>query len=200
MIIELNIEEVEGKFEDVARSITDPAPEWLPKALAHFGQGIGVDTSKVVGDFDRIIQNMQDATKVLETWLPLFGAKRWGLQCPEDVLVVIGALPGLKAELDRLKRKGVGRRPDVQREVCAAVIIEAWRIIHGKVQARSDGVYEACREYWAACGGPEVGATDDIGNWRRTVELAVATNHEWIAKVLVGLRNFHRMGPVRNST
>jgi hypothetical protein len=34
----------EGDYEGVAHSIADPVPEWLPLALAHFGQWIGGDT------------------------------------------------------------------------------------------------------------------------------------------------------------
>ena len=60
----------EGDFDGVARSIADPAPEWLPIALAHFSQWIGGDTSDA-RVFD-ILDQLQRATKVLEQCLPAF--------------------------------------------------------------------------------------------------------------------------------
>jgi hypothetical protein len=103
-------------------------------------------------------------------------------ECPPSVKMVLDGLPGLKAELDTLSRKGVGRSPNVQREVCAAVIMEAWRIVHSKVEARSDRLYEACNRYWTECGGAPVG---DIDNWRRTVERALKADHKWIRDQLM---------------
>ena len=119
----------EGDFDGVARSIADPAPEWLPIALAHFGQWICGDTSDA-RVFD-ILDQLQRATKVLEQCLPAFTHMAFNVKCPEAVKMVLSGLPGLKAELERLNQQRIGRMPDAQRQFCAAVIIEAWQCIHG---------------------------------------------------------------------
>jgi hypothetical protein len=67
-------------------------------------------------------------------------------------------------------RRG-GPRPNLQRWACAGVVAEAWEIIHGKAAPRSFRLYEACNEYWIACGGEDRG--EDIENWRRDVERGV---------------------------
>ena len=70
--------------------------------------------------------------------------------------------------------------------ICAEVIVEAWKLIHGKAEPRSEKVYEACEEYWQACGGP----ASDLNNWRRHVEKASAKNaNPWIREVLIQRRD-----------
>jgi len=101
------------------------------------------------------------------------------------------ALPLVKKDLDRLAKKRIGRRPEVQREICAAVAVEAWKLLHGKAKPRSDEFLEACRDYWRACGGKQIGEWDLLENWRRPVERALATNHLWIKDVLLAVQNAH---------
>jgi hypothetical protein len=173
----------EGDYERVAHSIADPVPEWLPLALAHFGQWIGGDTSDV-RLFD-ILEQLQRATDVLERCLPIFTHMAFNVQCPEAVKMVLSGLPGLKAELERLNQRRIGRKPDAQRQMCAAVIIEAWRLVHGKVERRSEKLYRACGEYWWVCGGNEIGATDDLENWRWTVDQALKWDWGWLNERLV---------------
>ncbi len=99
----------EGDFDGVARAIADPAPEWLPIALAHFSQWIGGDSSDV-RLFDTLDQ-LQRATTVLEQCLPAFTHMAFNAKCPETVKMVLSGLPGLKAELERLDHRGVAESP-----------------------------------------------------------------------------------------
>src|SRR5262249_190387 len=98
----------------------------------------------------------------------------------EHVALMFYALPLLKKDLDGLTKKGVGRRADVQREVCAAVVLEGWKIIHGKAEPHSNDLRQACSDYWQACGA----SPDDRDNWRRHIERALTVDHSWISGAL----------------
>ena len=150
----------------------------LPWALAHYAVWIdGDDASDFGPEVKKRIEQMQEAVRVLENSLPIWQHLPFDVECPPAVKTMLEALPGLKEELGRLGRLGrrLGRQPDLQREVCATVIVEAWRLIHGKVEARSERLYEACNQYWTECVGAPLG---DIENWRRTVERAIKS--EWL--------------------
>jgi hypothetical protein len=171
----------DGDFEGVARSIADPAPEWLPIALAHFGQWIGGDNVRLFDILDQLLR----ATEVMERCLPTFTHMALNVECPEPVKMVLSGLPGLKAELEKINQRRIGRKPDAQRQFCAAVIIEAWELLHGKTQSRSEKLYGACSEYWRVCGGKEIDSTDDTENWRWTVKQALNWNWGWLNEHLV---------------
>jgi hypothetical protein len=196
----------EGDFEAVARSVCVDPPQWLPVALAHYAVWIGDATKGLRSEFDKRIRQMQEAVRVLKNSLPMWEHSVFNAECPPAVRMVLDGLPGLKAELTRLERKGVGRPPDVQREVCAAIVIEAWRIIHGKVEARSEQLYRACNRYWTECGGAPLSPTSDIENWRHTVEQALKSDHSWIRDQLAWISStkwteFEPLdATVRNST
>jgi hypothetical protein len=181
------------KFADVARSIAkgDP-PKWLILGLTQFSGGIG---SKVSDEdrrlFETQIKRMHGGADTLIKWLPIWGNLPYGIQYPEDVAVVLDALPRIKKDLDRLGRKQIGRTPDTQREICAAVVLEAWKIIHSRPEPRSRHLLEACRDYWRACGGEQIGDWDEPENWRRTVKRALETDHSWINLVLLAAQNEH---------
>lgn len=172
----------EGPFEAVARTICgDPVPQWLPVALGHYAVWIdGDDASDLRPEVKKRLEQMQEAIRVLENSLPIWEHMPFEIKCPPAVKTILEALPGLKAEIAKLNRPYIGRRPDAQREICAAVIIEAWRIVHGRVEARSERLYEACNQYWTECGGAPVGPKGDIENWRRTVDRAIKSDHQWI--------------------
>ena len=68
----------------------------------------------------------------------------------------------------------------VERQVCAAIVVEAWTLIHGKAQPRSDWLYRACNEYWQACGHEYRSE-----GWRRDVEDAINNPQEWVRDVLI---------------
>jgi|SRR5262245_2041942 len=159
------------KFDDVVRTIAKGTPpEWLVPALEHFSDGIGEDTSDI--DLHTRIERMQKATHALMMGLPIFQHLPYGIKCPKDVAVVLDALPRIKRYLDLASRKLIGRPPDAQRLVCAAVVARAWKIIHGKPEPRSDKLLGACSDYWRACGGEQIGNEDDLENWRRPVQRA----------------------------
>jgi hypothetical protein len=174
----------EGDFVGVAHIICADVPQWLPVALAHYAVWLGVATKQLQPEFNKRIQQMQEAVRVLKNSLPMWENLGFNVECPHSVKLVLDGLPGLKEELDKLSRKRVGRPPDVQREVCAAVIMEAWRIIHGRVEARSDQLYRACNQYWTECGGAPTGPNGDIERWRWTVEQALTSDHSWIREQL----------------
>jgi len=178
------------KFNGVARSIAkgDP-PKWLVAGLTHFSNGIGSDTSDI--DIYLMIERMQGATDTLIKWLPTYKHLGFGLPCPEEVAIALKVLPSIKEDLDRLAKKPIGRTPDAQRDVCAAVVARAWKIIHGKAGPRSRHLQEACTEYWQACGGKQIGDYDNPENWRRPIERALTADHDWVEELLRAVRNEH---------
>ena len=177
-------------FNVVARTIAKRAPpEWLVPALERFSDGIGKDASDV--PFHSIIEQMQRATDVLIRWLPAWGKLPYGTECPKHVAMALAALPRIKKDLDLASRKLIGRRPDAQRLVCAAVIARAWKIIHGKPEPRSEKLLQACVDYWRACGGEQIGGTDDIENWKRHVQRALKADYSWVERVLLTVQNSH---------
>jgi hypothetical protein len=177
---------VDTAFIPVARIIAKgEPPPWLLIGLNHFGSYIASDTSDKRKLFQNAVEQMDRAAEVLLRWLPFYyQSMGYGAQCPDEVTVVLASLPRIKKDLELLSRKRTGRRPDVRREICAAVIIEAWKLIHGKAEPRSQQLEQACKDYWGVCGGAEIGATDDPENWRRPIERALATDHEWVRAIL----------------
>jgi hypothetical protein len=106
------------------------------------------------------------------------------------VTFVLEALPRIKRDLDRLNKQGLGRPPNVRREVCAAVVVEAWRLLRGKAEPRSGETEQACKDYWQACDGGEIeDRENDRENWRRDIKRALTTDHQWIRKILLAVQN-----------
>jgi hypothetical protein len=100
-----------------------------------------------------------------------------------DAATAIAALTEIKNSLDRLVNqpgRGGGPRPYVQRKVCAAVVVEAWALLRGKAQPRSPKLYNACNEYWQACGHKYRSES-----WRKDVEDAISEPQEWVRDVLI---------------
>jgi len=183
--------QVDGRFDGVARLIAkgDP-PHWLTVGLQHFSDGIGVEfTGDDRRSFEKTVEQMQASIDYLMKKLPMYVLAAYGEECPEPVTLALYVLPKLRAELDLLPEDGTGRRPDHQREICAAVVLESWKLIHGKAQPYSDKFLEACRDYWLACGGPEIGEWNELRNWRRPIKHALATDYSNIRDVLTGLQN-----------
>jgi hypothetical protein len=140
--------------------------------------------------FKNAIERMHDAADVLLKWLPIYQHPGFGLQCPDDVTFVLEALPRIKRDLDRLNKQGLGRPPNVRREVCAAVVVEAWRLLRGKAEPRSGETEQACKDYWQACDGGEIeDRENDRENWRRDIKRALTTDHQWIRKILLAVQN-----------
>jgi hypothetical protein len=172
------------RFAGVARIIAkDEAPEWLVLGLRQFA--LGSATPAEDRELKMILARLYDAAGHLIKWLPLYSHLPWGMQCPADVTTALDVLPRIKKDLARVvHQKRQGRRPNVPRRVCAAVVVEAWKLLHGKAEPRSQELQRACEEYWRACTGDTRG---DAENWRRDAEQAVDSNNEWIRKVLVRL-------------
>jgi hypothetical protein len=181
-------------FADVARKIAHgKAPDWLMVGLEHFSDFVGTKRSTAEDDkrFLDLLHRMHDAADFLIKNLPFYECLPAGLKMPDDVIIALDVLPRIKADLARSQKRSRsgGPRPNVPRWVCAAVVVEAWKLIHGEVEPRSIALAEACNEYWQACGGEHRGK--DIENWRRDIEQAVSDNQEWIRTVLVAVRNSH---------
>ena len=164
---------VRPSFIEAARLIGgDPPPEWLVIGLEHFS----VDTEKD-GGFDGIVQQTKDAADTLLKYLPAFQHLPFGLPCPPDVAVVLDSLERLKPDLDRLRGttgRPNHRPPDVRRQMCADVVVEAWKLVHGEAKPYSEKLYDACTAYWRACGGREIGEANNPRVWERNVLAAVA--------------------------
>jgi hypothetical protein len=183
------------RFVSVARIVAKgkAAPEWLAIGLEHFSGFVGGGRvpSKEYEQYEKIIERMHDAADKLIKFLPIYANLPAGIQCPSDVATALDVLPRIKKDLARAlqNQRSGGPRPNVQRWVCAAVVVETWRLVRGKPEPRSQYLLEACNEYWRACGGKSRGS--DIENWRRDAERAIIDNHEWIRKTLTTLKAVH---------
>jgi hypothetical protein len=180
-------------FASVARIITkdEAAFDWIADGLQHFSDGIGppntVRRDVSHEDYRRIIGEMLAASDTLMKYLPAFQFLPYGLKCPDEVAVMLALLPKVKALLQKANPPPrTGRRPQIRREICAQVIVELWRLTHGKAQPRSNHLLEACSEYWRVCGNGDSG---DIDNWRRDAEAAAGSDDEWIYNVLIAVQN-----------
>jgi hypothetical protein len=151
------------------------------KGLEYFKLFIETEPSdRELRRFDRKrIEEMNRACDVLLRWLPAFNATVLG-EKPE-VEIILKALRPIKIELQRLSKKRKGNRPYAQREVCAAVILEAWTLIRGNAKHRSAEFEQACSDYWRACGG------DGSENWRETIDRALLNDHVWVRRYLSAL-------------
>src|SRR5262245_14199328 len=158
-----------NRFADVARNVAkgDP-PEWLLQGLAQFSD-IGAGPAD---EYQYAIERMAKATDELLKFLPAFRNLPYGLKGDAVVASLLQELLWLKGSLARISKRPSHRPPNMRREICAAVIIEATKLLHGKVELRSSKLAQACADYWQACTGKEI----DPDNWRRQIERAVAVN------------------------
>ena len=174
-------------FESVASIIAkSEPPPWLMPGLVHFSGFVGGErlSSDKEKQLIEISGKMHYAADLLIKKLPEFEHLAMGIQSP-DVALALDVLPRIRHMLEHLLKpspRGGGPRPNVLRKTCAAVVVEAWRIIHGKPEPYSAELWEACNEYWQACGGEYRG--DAVDNWKRDVEEAVAVPQIWIRKTL----------------
>lgn len=181
-------QEYNAVYIPVARIIANPPPEWLMIGLGF--AGASRSTSDEHQRFTKVVERMYAATDLLIKYLPMYSFMPAGLAIPEDVKVALDVLPRIRKDLTRIvnqKPRGGGPRPNVPRGVCASVVVEAWKLVHGKAEPRSIKLLQACDAYWQACSGETRG--EDVENWRRDVEQAVTTNQEWIRDILVAVRN-----------
>jgi hypothetical protein len=172
------------KFSAVASLIakSNQPPEWLAIGLQHFSLSIAEEvTPEERKRLEAIIANMRDRIDYLIKWLPIFYSNiGGGLQRPEDVAVALDVLPRIGADLAYARRR---RKWKWGHKFCAAVVVEAWQLVHLKVERRSDRLYSACEEYWKACGR----GRRDIDNWRRDVA-DIGPEYAWIGEMFSALR------------
>ena len=173
------------RFDSVAHIIANPPPKWLAEKLAQFSPFIATEiTSDEADELDKKIVEMHDAAVTLIKYLPGInvGGSLLGMLASRDVTTALEVLPRIRKGLARLtKPRGTGRRHDVPREFCAAVIVEAWKLLHdGSVEPQSSKVLEACAVYWEACGHEE----RDAKNWWRDTERAVNDPNEVVRRLL----------------
>jgi hypothetical protein len=155
-------------FDALARTIANgPPPDWLVPALEYFR---GFVAGKRLSDKEyqwvwKHSEEMRWAADVLIKDLQrMFGASS------PDVATAIKVLTKTKNFYRERPRTGGGHRPHERRLVCAAVVVEAWKLIRGNVEPRNKAVLEACAAYWQACGQSE----RDAENWWRDTNRAVA--------------------------
>ena len=110
----------------------DP-PECLVLALANFQDFVGGEiTSEEDRRYTQITEQMHDAAGKLILWLPAFMQMPTVIKPPDEVHTALEVLPKIKEYLARAMnqppRKG-GPRPNIERQVCAAIVVEAWTLI-----------------------------------------------------------------------
>ena len=160
-------------FADVARTIAKgEPPKWLLIGLNHFSKFIRPEPKLTSKEEDREIdERMLEAAQYLTKWLPVYAyLEEFGFECPACVDTASNALHELIEILEKdisEAQTGPGQKPNIQRRICASVVVEAWRLIHGKeVEHRSESLGETCRDYWLACGREHTDVVDDPENWR----------------------------------
>jgi hypothetical protein len=178
-------------FPTVARAIAKgKPPKWLPLGLEQFSEFVGTnrvsskDYKSIKWTFERMHYSADYLIKHLPVHLP-------GIGRDLDAASAVAVLTKIRASLGRVVKpgRGGGPRPHAQRQVCAAVVVELWKSVHGNVEPRSIELLNACNDYWRACGHEDRG--QDVENWRRDVEHAIAKPQEWIRQVLAKVRAVH---------
>jgi hypothetical protein len=160
-------------FDEVACIIAqgDP-PGWLAPSLERSSKAFGPDweiTPDLYHRFKNRIERMRGATDTLIDVVRLFDPLPAGL-LPPFFTAFQESLAPLKQWLNELSGRP-GRRPYFARELCADLIVFYWKVVHGMAEPGSEKVYQACEDYWQACGGD---ASGDIESWRRMVAEASA--------------------------
>jgi hypothetical protein len=148
-------------------------PEWLVSALTTLG-AINPNaeiTPAIVRQYKRRLSKMQEAVDTLIELFPMFNREFDGMTSAQAPVFqgFEESLGQLQSWLAAIGDNDRGRRPHPGKELCADIVVNFWKRIHGKASPRSDHCYLACEEFWRACGGAPSG---DIQNWRRMVELA----------------------------
>jgi hypothetical protein len=202
-------------FAEVARIIAKgEPPEWLVESLEYFSgtvaptaEGWWSAPTDGVREFKDELERIHKASEMLLRLLSVYKIRPENLHIPEgtqlpdddaqfltDVTAVLEALPRIKerlkktVEVEPSLQERMGRKPNIHRENCAAIVAEASRLCHGHVGARMEGVQQACNEYWRACGNKEIGKEGAIENWRPYLEKALAADKRWIRRELAKRR------------
>jgi hypothetical protein len=163
-------------FANAARIIANgkPQPEWLIPALEHFNK------KRTWDDYLRWVKETNRMHDAVELVLKGLHGRSYGsggdFDRGNDMEITFDVLTAFKEDLSTstaLANRRGGPKPNLPRWVCAAVVVEAWEEIHGDGALKGDPFYEACNEYWIACGG-EYRGEDYTENWRRDVERGIS--------------------------
>jgi hypothetical protein len=168
-------------FADVASLIAKGTPpDWLVSGLALLSAYVGDRiSSDERSDYADELDRLRTAINTLRRLLPVF-LNMPLVRCPDDVVVVLDALPRIEALLARSNLRREKRTPDFNRKCCCAVILEASRLIQLDVQHRSKETYSAYNAYWKACGNQ---AIVENRNWDRHIKRAMAADNAWIREI-----------------
>ena len=128
-------------------------------------------------DYERWVKKTKRVYDAAELVLKALHGRSYGsggdraddMEITHDVLTAFKE--DLAASMALANQRG-GPKPNIRRWVCAAVVAETWEKVHGDA-VRGDRFYEACNEYWVACGG-EYRGEDYTENWRRDVERGIS--------------------------
>ena len=168
-------------FADVAQLIAKgPAPDWLVSGLALLSAYVrDTVSSDERGEYADEIDRLRTAIKTLRRLLPAF-LYMPSVRFPDDVVVVLNALPRIEAELARANLRPEKRTLDFNRKCCCAVILEATRLIQLDVQHRSKETYSAYNACWKACDNQ---AIVENRNWDRSINRALKADNAWIREI-----------------
>jgi hypothetical protein len=167
-------------FDAVARAIANGnPPDWLVPALEHFKAFVrGKPLSNK--EWQRAWKHSEQMRWAADVLIKDLQRIFKDVSSP-DVATAIKVLTKTKNFYQERPRTGGGHRPNERRLVCAAVVVEAWKLVHdGNVEPRSKEVLEACADYWAACGHEE----RDAENWWRDTNHAVAEPDQFVQQIL----------------
>jgi len=154
---------------EVARIIAkgDP-PDWLVAGLEEFRFLEIMSDESPATIHQELIEDMRRAENAAATLLRLLPRLKGVIRCDAKVDLALTALPRIRQQLEQhTPQPHPYRWPEGKRQLCAAVVVEAWAAFHGKAELRSDYLYQACDAFWIACGGEPM---PDISNWRHTVK------------------------------
>src|SRR5262249_38991536 len=161
-------------------------PGWVLAGLDHFSKFIGrprLNPKMTSKEARKIDEDMLEAAKYLEKWLQTYeGLEELGFECPECVHTMLATLPEvidlLETDINEA-RASKNRKPDAKRLICASAVIEAWQLMHGKInEPNSKDLLELCRDYWLACGRDWTDEADNPDNWRRPITYAIADGQD----------------------
>jgi hypothetical protein len=182
------------EIADLAKVATDLAkgtpPDWLLPALTHHARFIS--PIQVKPD-EEVEKQMLRAAELLEHWLPMYGYLEDfdpEFECPECVNTVSNELPELIELLKRhseVPKRAGGPNPDGRRLICAAVVGEAYRMVHDRLAVEPySAVREACEDYWKACGNGATGKKDEgePRNWERLLLKVKDSPDDWVRTAL----------------
>jgi hypothetical protein len=121
-------------------------------------------------------ERLMDEAKVMEAL-----EQQFGYDLAEELDAVNDALNAFSVLMEYVKsnlsppRKG-GQTPDRKRRLCATVCLSLW---HEGSQPYSNKLWQACEEYWKACGKPGLGPNQDAKIWQHyLVEVADELSHQ----------------------